>query len=130
MRHFNRPAKATRNAARRPCRTNRAPVIVLILTLVSGVALAHEGHAPLPTKGATVKGDRLMLSDSTAKAIGVQLATVKLAEVRQTIRAVGSVELPWSQQAYVTTLIAGRVERVLVSPGETVEAGQELASVS
>jgi len=102
----------------------------LILVLLPGLALAHEGHAPLPTKGATVKGDRLLLSASAAKSIGVRTAKVELAKVQQVIRAVGSVELPWSQQAYVTTLIAGRIERVLVKPGEAVKAGQVLASVS
>jgi cobalt-zinc-cadmium efflux system membrane fusion protein len=103
---------------------------LIIVALLPGVALAHEGHAPLPTKGATVRGDRLMLSASASKAIGVQVAKVELAEVRQTIRAVGSVELPWSQQAYVSTLIPGRIEQVLVKPGEAVKAGQELARVS
>jgi RND family efflux transporter MFP subunit len=71
-----------------------------------------------------------MLAPSTAKAIGVQIGKVELAEVRRTIRATGSVELPWSQQAYVTTLVPGRIERVLVKPGEAVSAGQELARVS
>jgi len=98
--------------------------------LLPSVALAHEGHAPLPTKGATVQGDRLMLSASASKAIGVQLAKVELAQVRRTVRAVGSVELPWSQQAYVSTLIGGRIDQVLVKPGESVTARQELARIS
>ncbi len=102
----------------------------LVFVLLPGVALAHEDHTPLPTKGATVQGNRLLLSASASKAIGVQLGKVELAEVRRTIQAVGSVELPWSQQAYVSTLIAGRVEQVLVKPGESVAAGQELARIS
>ncbi|MEX2113704.1 MAG: efflux RND transporter periplasmic adaptor subunit, partial [Pirellulales bacterium] len=102
----------------------------LAIVLLPGVALAHEGHAPLPTKGATIQGNRLMLSAGASKAIGVQLRKIELAEVRSTVRAVGSVELPWTQQAYVSTLIAGRVEQVLVKPGETVTAGQELARIS
>src|SRR5260221_2985866 len=105
------------------------PLFALTL-LLPGVAMAHEGHAPLPTKGATVKGDRLMLSASASKAIGVQTTKVELAEVQRTVNAVGSVELPWTQQAYVTTLIAGRVDQVLVKPGEVVAAGQELVRVS
>lgn len=103
---------------------------LIAFLLLPGLALAHEDHAPLPTKGATVKGDRLMLSASASQAIGLQTAKVELAEVRRTVHAVGSVELPWTQQAYVTTLIAGRVEQVLVKPGETVAAGQELARVN
>lgn len=101
-----------------------------MLLLLPGVALAHEGHAPLPTKGATVQGNRLMLSASASKAIGMQVGKVELAEVHRTVQAVGSIELPWSQQAFVSTLIAGRVEQVLVKPGESVTAGQALARVS
>lgn len=101
-----------------------------MLLLLPGAALAHEGHAPLPTKGATVQGNRLMLSASASQAIGVQLGKVELAEVHRDVHAVGSIELPWSQQAYVSTLIAGRVEQVLVKPGEAVKAGQALARVS
>ncbi len=101
-----------------------------VALLLQSAAFAHEGHAPLPTKGATVRGNRLMLSASASKAIGVQLVKVELADVQQTIQAIGSVELPWSQQAYVSTLIAGRVEQVLVKPGESVTAGQELARIS
>lgn len=102
----------------------------LATILLPAVALAHEGHAPLPTKGTTVKGDRLMLSASAAQAIGMQLGKVELAEVQRTVHAVGTVELPWSQQAYVSTLVAGRVERILVRPGDSVAAGQELARIS
>ncbi len=101
-----------------------------ILALLPGMALAHEGHAPLPTKGATVMRDRLMLSASASQAIGLQLGKVELAEVAETVGAVGSVELPWSQQAFVTTLVAGRIDQVLAKPGEAVKAGQPLAHVA
>ena len=104
--------------------------LILLIALIQGVAMAHEGHAPLPTKGATVQGNRLMLSASAAKAIGLQIGKVELAEVQHTVGAVASVELPWTQEAYVTTLVAGRIEQVLVKPGESVTAGQELARVT
>jgi cobalt-zinc-cadmium efflux system membrane fusion protein len=97
--------------------------------LAPAVALAHEEHAPLPTKGATVRGDRLVLSASAAKAIGVKVDKVQLADMRRVIAAVGSVDLPWSQQTFVSSLIPGKVTEVLVKPGETVSAGKELARV-
>lgn len=104
--------------------------IWLAFLLLPGVALAHEGHEPLPSKGASVQQNRLMLSASAAKAIGVQLGKVTLADTRRTVQAVGSLELPWSQQAYVSTLFDGRVEQVLVKPGESVAEGQVLARIS
>lgn len=105
-------------------------LVLTAVLLMQGTAFAHEGHAPLPTKGATVRGNQLMLSASASKAIGLQLGKVELADVQKTVHAVGSVELPWFQQAYVSTLIAGRVEQVLLKPGESVVAGQELARIS
>ncbi|HEV3024529.1 MAG TPA: efflux RND transporter periplasmic adaptor subunit, partial [Pirellulales bacterium] len=37
------------------------------------------------------------------------------------------VDLPCNHHAYTSTLVAGRIERIVVGPGEKVEAGQELA---
>src|SRR5215218_1957668 len=103
------------------------PATGLVALAVAAAAYAHEGHAPLPTKGATVQGDRVMLSDKARRAIGVEVTKVTLGDVRRAVRAVARVELPWHQQAMVTTLVPGRITRVLVRPGEPVEAGQELA---
>lgn len=101
-----------------------------LLMLLPAVTLAHDDHDTLPTKGATVHGSRLLLSTTAVKALGLQLGRVELAEVESTIQAVGTVELPWSQQVEVSTLVAGRVEKVLVKPGEQVRAAQALATVS
>ncbi len=100
-----------------------------VLPCWCAAADAHEGHAPLPSKGATVRGDRLMLSPSASKAIGVTIGKVELADIQRVTHAIASVELPWSQQAFVTSLISGKVTHVLVKPGETVAAGQELARI-
>lgn len=92
-------------------------------------ARAHDGHAALPTKGATVQGDELLLSEPARAAIGLETAKVTLGDLSRVVRARARVELPWYQQAMITTLVPGRIERVLVRPGEAVEAGQELARV-
>lgn len=101
----------------------------LFALLPAEAARAHEGHAALPTTGATVQGDRLMLSPSAAKAIGLAMAKVQLADLQRTVRATASVELPWFAQAFATAMLPGKIEQVLVTPGETVVAGQPLARV-
>ncbi len=103
--------------------------LAALLTLWIGdrAARGHEGHAALPTKGAKVQGDQLLLSPEAEKAIGLTLAKVELRDLKQAIRARASVEIPWHQRAYVTTLVPGRIERILAGPGDVVEAGQELA---
>jgi len=96
----------------------------------SGVAGAHENHAPLPTKGVTIAGETIMLSDKAREAIGVTTAKVELADIHRAVTVNARVELPWRAQAMITSLVAGRIDQVLVRPGETVAARQELARVA
>lgn len=91
---------------------------------------AHDGHAPLPTKGATVQGMQLLLSEPARKAIGVETAKIKLASLEKTIHAQCQAQLPWHQQAQVTALLAGRIRKVMAKPGDVVERGQELALIN
>jgi membrane fusion protein, heavy metal efflux system len=94
-----------------------------------GSAWAHEGHAALPSTGATVEGEHLFLSDGARKGVGLETATVTLQDLHRVLRVRANLELPWDGQAMVTTLIPGRVRAILVKPGETVHAGQELARI-
>ena len=90
---------------------------------------AHGDHEALPAKGAAVHGDQLFLSPSAQKALGVKLAKVTLSEWERTIGANAVVDVPCGKHAFTSTLVAGRIERILVRAGDTVEAGQELARV-
>ncbi|MEE3369365.1 MAG: efflux RND transporter periplasmic adaptor subunit [Planctomycetota bacterium] len=93
------------------------------------ISVAHEGHRALPSTGVTREGNQLLISDAAIKAIAMQSATIKLGDLQQTLRVNARVELPWSGQAKVTTLTAGKIESVLVKPGQQVAVGQELARV-
>ncbi len=95
----------------------------------SRIAAAHEGHAALPSTGAIMDGDKLLLSPAAIKAIGMQTGKVSLADLRDVLRLNARVELPWRQHAIVSTLMPGRVTSVLVKPGESVAAGQKLAEL-
>lgn len=92
-------------------------------------AAAHENHAPLPTKGVTIAGDTIMLSDKAREAIGLTTAKVQFGDIHRNVTVNAQVELPWDAQAMITSLVPGKIERVLVRPGETVTPGQELARV-
>jgi membrane fusion protein, heavy metal efflux system len=95
-----------------------------------GTILAHENHAPLPTKGVKVVGDQIMISAKGREAIGLTTAKIALGNLSRTVSVNAKVELPWRQQAMIASLVPGKVERVLVRPGETVACGQELARVA
>ena len=107
-------------------------VIVLTVSPISPVrdqAAAHESHAPLPTKGVTIAGDIIMLSDKAREAIGLTTAKIEFGDIHRTVTVNARVELPWHAQAMITSLVPGKIESVLVRPGETVAPGQELARV-
>ena len=106
-------------------------VVVLLSGLLShpSMLFAHGDHEALPAKGAAVHGDQLFLSPSAQKALGVKLVKVTLSEWERTIGANAVVDVPCGKHAYTSTLVAGRIERILVRAGDTVEAGQELARV-
>ncbi len=98
------------------------------VTLVTHVT-AHENHAPLPTKGVTIAGDTIMLSDKAREAIGLTTAKIRLDDIHRVVTVNARVDLPWHAQAMITSLVPGKIDRVLVRPGETIVPGQELARV-
>ncbi len=105
-------------------------VALMWLVLQSGVAVAHEGHPTIPTTGAAVHGDELLLSKGARKAVGLTMAKVSLADMPTYIRVNGKIVIRRRQQSYVTTLMFGVVDEVLVRPGDELKQGQVLARVS
>ena len=87
------------------------------------IGFAHEGHLALPSTGVTREGNQLLISEAAIQAIEMQSATIKLGDLQQTLRVNARVELPWSGQAKATTLTAGKIESVLVKPGQQVAPG-------
>jgi cobalt-zinc-cadmium efflux system membrane fusion protein len=105
-------------------------IATLALAYAASQAIdAHDGHAPLPTKGAIVQGAQLLLSERARNAIGVETAKITLADLRKIVQTQCQVQLPWRQQAHVSTLLPGRIVKVLARPGDRVEKDQELAHV-
>jgi RND family efflux transporter MFP subunit len=104
-------------------------VAVLAALCSRQISHAHEGHAALPSTGVVRDDNQLLISAAAIKAIGMKTETISFGDIQHTLHVNARVELPWSGQAKVTTLTAGKIERVLVKPGETVKAGQELARV-
>ncbi|HUG90734.1 MAG TPA: efflux RND transporter periplasmic adaptor subunit [Planctomycetaceae bacterium] len=114
------------------CRTHPTSAALLALVAVTTGppgASAHEGHAALPSTGAKVEGNLVLVSERARRAIGLETAKVTLDGLRRVLAVRARVELPWEGRAMVTTLAAGRIHAVLVEPGQAVEAGQPLARV-
>lgn len=102
-----------------------------VATVAAAVLLAHEGHAPLPTKGAQVdaaKGHLLLTADARA-AVDVDTAAVEPRPVADRVLAYATVAAPWRNHAFATARLPGRVTRVAVAPGQVVTVGQVVAEV-
>ena len=92
---------------------------------------AHEGHAPLPTKGAqidTAKG-QLILSREARETLDIRTGEVELQPVEARLMAYAALTAPWTQHAFATTRLPGRITRLHVVPGQSVATGQPLAEV-
>jgi RND family efflux transporter MFP subunit len=70
-----------------------------------------------------------MISAKGREAIGMTTAKIALGNLSRVVGVNAKVELPWRQQAMISSLVPGKIDRVLVRPGEIVAPGQELARV-
>ncbi len=112
---------------------SRRSLLALAYLVTVGVAvlLAHEGHAPLPSKGVSVDRARghVVLTRTAREALAVATAEVELRPVEGTILAYAAVELPWTHHGFATAKLPGRISRVHVVPGQQVKAGDVVAEV-
>ena len=104
---------------------------MLLLTAAVTWLWAHEGHAPLPTRGAQVdvaKG-QVVLSREAIEALDVRTAEVESRPVEERLLAYASLAAPWQRHAFVTARLPGRIVKLHVQPGQSVAAGDALAEV-
>lgn len=106
-------------------------LVALALVARAAQAIAHEGHEPLPTKGAQVdiNTGQITLSAEAHKALGVKTAEAQPRTIAERVLAYATVSLPWGSHHYVTTPIGGRIAKIHVKPGQHVKAGDVLAEV-
>ncbi|MBX7106162.1 MAG: efflux RND transporter periplasmic adaptor subunit [Gemmataceae bacterium] len=105
--------------------------IAALLTVGVTVLLAHEGHAPLPTKGIQVDVARghLLLTPAARDSLAITTAEVEVKPVEGSLLAYATVELPWTHHGFATARLPGRIVKVLVTPGQIVLAGDVVAEV-
>ncbi len=109
-----------------------APCIAVALVAVATLqAVGHEGHAPLPSKGALVDAEKgtIVLSPQAQHALRVETAEVVSRKLETRNLAYAELVAPWGRHAYAASVVGGRVSAVYVKPGEKVRAGQKLADI-
>src|SRR5688500_16785657 len=106
--------------------------LAALVTAAVSWALAHEGHAPLPTRGATVDvaNGHVVLTAESREALDVRTAEVARRPLEDTLLAYATLVAPWKKHAFVASRLAGRVVKLHARPGQVVEPGQLLAEVA
>lgn len=90
---------------------------------VSGEA-GHENHEEHSAP------NEVALDEEILKTAGVEIGAVDERRAGQTLRVTGTVEADSRRVHLVTPLVAGRVERVAVAPGDRVRAGDPLVEIA
>jgi membrane fusion protein, heavy metal efflux system len=110
----------------------RAFALILgLVAMTAPAAMAHEGHAPLLTRGASLdeKTGILRLSQEARGILDVKTEDVSERKVESRWFAYATIESPWNGSAFVSPLLAGRIAKLHVQPGEYVKSGQLLAEL-
>ncbi|WP_197453824.1 efflux RND transporter periplasmic adaptor subunit [Caulifigura coniformis] len=108
-----------------------ALVLGVLSFFVVAPAGAHEGHAPLLTRGASIDPATgvLRLSREARSILDVMTEEVTERKVEGHWFAYAAIESPWTGSAFVSPLLAGRIVKLHVQPGENVKSGQLLAEL-
>ena len=86
------------DASPRRLRRPAALAALCLVTIGVSVLLAHEGHAPLPTKGVQVDvaSGHLLLTPAARDSLAVTTAEVEVKPVEGRILAYATIDLPWT----------------------------------
>ena len=102
-----------------------------LLTIAVGILLAHEGHAPLPSKGSRVDLARghILLTRDARDALDVQSEEVGFQPASESLKAYASLVSAWDRHAFATSRLPGRIVKLHIHPGQHVKSGTMLAEV-
>ncbi len=107
-------------------------LLVIYLALGFEITFAHEGHQPLPTKGAQVdiEHGHIALSAQARAAIGLEAEEVIVGDVDSYLIAYVETVAPWQAKAFGSAQIPGRITKLHSRPGDLVSEGQVVAELS
>jgi cobalt-zinc-cadmium efflux system membrane fusion protein len=102
-----------------------------VVLVSSVVAFAHEGHAPLPTRGIEVSQElgRLTLTAEARATLDLKTEEISLRRMSRSTIAYGDLLSPWTHHALVSAPLSGRIVELFVRAGQTVQRGQPLAEL-
>ncbi|MCU0715425.1 MAG: efflux RND transporter periplasmic adaptor subunit [Pirellula sp.] len=105
---------------------------LLAIPLAIPWARGHEGHQPLPSKGVQVNTEtgQVTLSGQARDTLGVRSEEITAGEVSSTLQVYAETIAPWQSRALGSAQLPGRISKLLVRPGDFVQANQVVAELS
>lgn len=107
---------------------------LLALALAVGCLVAGCGGSEPETESAPAEEEDVLLeitlSPEQVAAAGVETVEVSMQAVGEPLELPGRVVPETDREAYVTSLLAGRLDAVFAAPGDAVRAGQPVARVT
>lgn len=106
--------------------------ILLVTSIGCGTSSDAPSPSPASSTASTEQGpsDRITLTDAEASEIAVNTISVEERPVTSFLSLPARVMPEANQQAYVTSLVSGRVEALDVGVGAAVQKGQVLAEIT
>ena len=119
--------------SKRPLLTTQRVAVTLLssllLTPTPAIVLAHGGHSNAFQDGSqpAASAGAIQVDDATAKRLGLRVEAVSRQRLAFGIKTTGKIEALPNQMVEVTTPVTGTVIKLLVNPGDRVNAGQPVA---
>ncbi len=109
-----------------------AAVVTALLLTAPARILAHAGHGDEFQSGndATASVSTVRVDAKTIERLGLKVEPAQRQRLAVGIKATGQIETLPNQRVNVTTPVKGTVTRLLVKPGDSVQAGQAVAILS
>ena len=127
----------TAQDANKPNKSNMPLVLGSLLVGIVGTVIVMPRLRPAPPAAAQstetkneakpAESGAIKLSEEAAKTAGLRVETIRLVPAHEGLTVPGTVELSPNRSAKVTPSAPGKVVRLLVNPGDSVQAGQALA---
>jgi cobalt-zinc-cadmium efflux system membrane fusion protein len=113
-------------------RFGRRTAFFALLTAGLTWLYAHEGHVALPSRGAQVDAAKgtIILSRESRDALDVRSAEISTQPIPESIMAYATIVSPWQRHAFASSRMAGRISKLNIAPGQSVEAGQVIAAIA
>ncbi len=120
------------DCASSPLQRLSGPLLSLVVLIIPVSVWAHGGHGNEFQGGDTgaAHAHSVKVDAETAKRIGLKLEPVALRRLAFGIQSTGQIEATPSRKVEVTNPVGGTVVRLFVQPGDAVQQGQALATIT